>query len=127
MDRNRILELAIEALQKQKAGIDEEMESIKAELKGTGVPIRQTTPPVTRRGRTRTAAERKVQAQRMREYWAKRKAKAARPVAAVKTAPAVKSTKTRSMTAAHKKALSLKMKQVWKKRKAAAGKKTKAN
>jgi len=59
----------------------------------------------------------------MREYWAKRRAQAARPVAAVKTAPAAANTKTRSMTAAHKKALSLKMREIWKKRKAAEAKK----
>jgi len=127
MDRKQILELALQALQQQKAGIDADIEAIRAELEGTGSTIRQTTIVVsvaTQRGRQRTPAERRAQAQRMRQIWAARKAKAAKPAAA-KTAPAA-GTKTRLMTAAQKKALSLKMKEAWKKRKAGAGKKTKA-
>jgi hypothetical protein len=113
------LELALNELQRQRAGIDEEIEAIQVELKGTGATVRQTASIPSagiRRGRTRTAAERKAQAQRMREYWAKKKGKAAKP------APA--SAKVRTKTAAQKKALSLKMREVWKKRKAAAAKKS---
>ncbi len=120
MEQKRVLELALESLNRKKAGIDEEIETLRNELDGTGTAIRQTPslPSTgTRRGRTRTPAQRKAQAQRMREIWKKRKA-----AAAVKTAPAAASRKTRSMTDARKKALSLKMKAVWKKRKAAAKK-----
>ena len=123
MDRNRILELAIEALEKQKAGIDEEIVAIQAELKGTGAAIRQTTSPVTRRGRTRTAAERKAQAQRMREYWAEKRALAAKSRVAMNTSPV--SGKGRRKSTAEKKALSLKMKQVWARRRAEGAKKAK--
>jgi hypothetical protein len=114
MDRNRILELALEGLYRQKAGIDADIEEIQAELTGTGSAVPQTmlVPSAgTPKGRQRTPAERKAQAQRMREIWKKRKA-----------AAAAASTKTRSMTAARKKALSLAMREVWKKRKAAAKK-----
>jgi len=124
MDRNRVLELALESLNRKRAGIDEEIETLQNELEGTGTAIREMTSPVTRRGRKRTAAERKAQAQRMRKYWAEKRALAAKPAAAVKK-PFPASAKVRTMTAAHKKALSLKMKQVWRKRRAAAGKKAK--
>jgi hypothetical protein len=120
MDRQRVLELALNELQRQRAGIDEEIETLRNELKGTEAPIWQMTSAVTRRGRKRTAAERKAQAQRMRKYWAKKKAQTAKLAVAAKTTSAAANTKTRSMTAAHKKALSLKMREIWKKRKAAA-------
>ena len=41
MDRNRILELALEGLQKQKEGIDQEIEMVRAELKGGGSTVRE--------------------------------------------------------------------------------------
>jgi hypothetical protein len=123
MERKQVLELALQELERQKAGVDADIEAIQAELKGTGSAVRQTilVPSAgSPKGRKRTPAERKAHAQRMREIWKKRKA-----AAASKTAPSAASTKTRSMTAARKKALSLKMREVWKKRKAAATKKTK--
>jgi len=125
MDRNRILELALEELKRQKTGINADIEAIQAELTGTGSGIRQNilVPSAgTQRGRTRTPAERKAQAQRMREIWAAKRSQAAKPAASAKTASAAANTKIRSMTAAQKKVLSLKMREVWKKRKAAATK-----
>jgi len=104
-----------------------DIEAIRSELRGAGTRavIRQTPSlPSTGsgRGRQRTPAERKAQAQRMREIWAARKAKAAKPAAPVAAPPAASSAKTRSMTAAEKKALSLAMKKAWKRRNAAAAK-----
>jgi hypothetical protein len=124
MDQNRILELALEALQKQKAGIDEEIEMLHAELTGRGSTVREkpSVPASGKaKGRSRTPAERKAHSERMRQYWAAKKGKAAKVTTAPKTAPAA-SPKRRTKTAAAKKALSLKMKEAWKKRKAAAKK-----
>ena len=119
MDRNRLLELAVEQLQRQKAGIDAEIDAIRVELNGARLGSRQAGPAPERTGRkrVRTPSERRAQAQRMREYWAAKRR-------AGKTSPAHSKAKTKS--AAQKSALSLKMKEVWKKRKAAAAK-AKAN
>jgi len=120
MERKHILELALEELYRQRAGVNADIEAIQAELTGTGSAVRQTTPVPSagiKRGRKRTAAYRKAQAQRMREIWAARKAQGAKAAAPAKTASA-----PRSMTAARKKALSLKMREIWRKRKAAAAK-----
>ena len=127
MDRNRILELAVETLEKQKAGIDAEIETVRAELKKIGSGTARKVKPAaasTRRRRLQTQAERKTHSKRMKQYWAAKRAKAAKASAAKKSSPA--SGKSRAKSAAEKKALSLKMKQVWKKKKAeAAGKITK--
>ncbi len=120
MDRNRILELAVKELARQRAEIDAEIEAVRAELKSTGPAVREPISLLasgTRRRRSRTPAERRAQAARMRKYWAQRRAQPAKPSAA---APAPASTKGRKKSAAEKKALSLKMREVWKKRKAAA-------
>jgi uncharacterized protein (UPF0335 family) len=99
MERKRILELAVEALQQQKAQVEADIQTIQAELKGTGFGVSESKEPQARR---RSPAERKAQAERMREYWAAKRAQA------------------KPRAAAAKKALSLKMKEIWKKRKAAA-------
>jgi len=128
MERNRILELALEELKRRKAGIDADIKAIQAELTGTGSAVRQTPslPSAGKgRGRQRTPAERKAQSLRMKKYWAAKRAQAEKPATPAKTAPAAASTKPRSMTAARKQALSLKMREVWKRRKAAAAKKGK--
>jgi|WetSurMetagenome_2_1015567.scaffolds.fasta_scaffold780755_1 hypothetical protein len=76
MDRDRALELAIEALQTRKAQIDAEIEMIQAELSGSEKAI-STKSVITdnRRERSRTTAQRKAQSQRMKERWAEKKAK----------------------------------------------------
>ena len=125
MEKNRILELALEELQRQKAEIDEEIETLRKELKGTRSAVGQTesTPSAgTRRGRQRTAAQRKAQAQKMREIWAARKAQAAKGKEAVKK-PAPANANLRTKTAAQKKAISVAMKKAWQRRKAAAAEK----
>ena len=126
MEQRQILELALKELERRKTGIDADIEAIRTELRGTGSAVQQAVPTPsagTQRGRKRTPAERRAQAQRMREIWKKRKAAAAaKPAAPAKTAPAAASTKTRSLTAAQRKTISLKMKEAWKKRRAAAEK-----
>jgi hypothetical protein len=127
MERNRILELALEELKRRKAGIDADIEEIQAELTGTGTAIQQTPshPSAgTGKQRQRTPAERRKQSLRMKKYWAAKRAQAEKPAAPAKTAPAAASTKTRSLTAAQKKTLSLKMKAAWKKRKAGEARKS---
>jgi hypothetical protein len=122
MDQNRILELALQMLEKQKAGIEAELEMIRSELTGKGSTIREkkaATPAGTQRGRRRTPAERKAHSEAMRKYWAAKRGKAAKVAAAPKTSPAA-GPKRKAKTAAEKKALSLKMKQVWAKRRAEA-------
>jgi hypothetical protein len=122
MDQNRILELALEGLQKQKAGIEAELEMIQAELNGVGsavLRIKVDAAANTGSRRSRTPAERKAQAERMRQYWAAKRGKAAKVATAPKTSPAA-GPKRKAKTAAEKKALSVKMKEIWKKRKAAA-------
>jgi hypothetical protein len=82
------------------------------------VPKNKTT-ILAVKSRSRTAAGRKAQSQRMKKTWAARKL-VSKPAVAAKTVPAV--AKRKPKTAAQKKALSLKMKQVWAKKKAAAKK-----
>jgi len=123
MDRNRILELAIAELERQKAGIERDIEALRAELGGTessAARQKELAPSVGAR-RRRTPAERRAQAKRMKEFWAKKRAQAVKPLSVAKT-PA-RGAKVRMWTDAKKKALSLKMKAAWRKRKAAAAKK----
>jgi hypothetical protein len=123
MDKNRILELAIEELERQRAAVLAEIESIRSQLnEKASRPAGKVKAAIrTARKGPKSAAARKAQSQRMKQYWAVRKAKAAK-LKAVKKAPPAKA-KTRAKTEAEKKALSLKMKEVWKKRKAEAAKK----
>jgi hypothetical protein len=77
MDRDRTLELAIEALQLRKAQIDAEIEMIRSELSGSETAIAaQSVVTAGRSGRSRTLAQRKAQSQKMKARWAARKAKA---------------------------------------------------
>jgi hypothetical protein len=115
MDQKRILQLAVEALEIQKAGIDAEIESLRSELGGTGAGITMEAEPVVipiGKKPARMLAENRAQSERMKRYWAAKRAQ---------TSPA--GVKGRPKSAAEKKALSLKMKQVWAKRRAEAAKK----
>jgi hypothetical protein len=83
MDQNYILKLAIEELQRQKAGIEAEIEMIRAELakSGSSAIIRKSKTPVVAaagagRKRSRTAAEKKAQSEKMRKYWAAKRSAA---------------------------------------------------
>jgi hypothetical protein len=80
MDQNYILRLAIEELQRQKSGIEAEIEMIRAELgkSGSSATLRKGKPPVVAatsagRRRPRTAAEKKAQSEKMRKSWAARR------------------------------------------------------
>lgn len=126
MDRKRLVELSIEALERKKIEIDEEIDILRTELGSSGKAVRQAASPVSaaggRKRRSRTPAERRAQSQRMKQYWAQRNSKAPKAPAAAKKAPAGK---VRVWTDSEKKALGLRMREVWKKRKSGSEKKTK--
>ena len=121
MDRNRILELALEELEKQRKEVEASIAEIR-ELQGGRQRITTENPAESARvvvkRRSRTPAQRRAQAMRMKEYWAQKRGSAKVSTGVRKPA------KTRTKTAAQKRALSLKMREVWKRRKAAAAKKT---
>ena len=75
MDKNRILELAIETLERQKAEIDAEIEKIRAELKGqtTSVSRKKNSQTMPKKKRSMTAAQRKAHSESMKKYWAQKK------------------------------------------------------
>jgi hypothetical protein len=67
---NRVLELAIEALEQRKAAIDEEI----GRLRGTtGRKMKSPKPGSSKSGRRRTAAQKKAQSEAMKAYWAKKR------------------------------------------------------
>jgi len=115
MERKRLLELAVETLEKQRAEVTAEIESIRAELNGAGPGVGRTVRPIAaiiRKRRSKTFAERKALSRKLKRIWAARKLQAAQAAARAKG---------RSKTAAEKKALSLKMKAVWAKKRMEAG------
>ena len=66
---NRIIELALEALESKKAAVEMEIEGLKAEL------AKARPKPAKRRGvPSRSLAARKAQSERMKAYWARRRA-----------------------------------------------------
>jgi hypothetical protein len=99
MDRKQILELAVEALEKQKAGIDAEIISIRAELKGTRSRIlTKVESPAAAAGkrRPRTPAERKAQSRRMRKHWAAKRAREEKAPVVKSPSPAAAERKTKA-------------------------------
>jgi hypothetical protein len=110
----RIVELAIEELTRQKRAIESEIETIRAELKGSGPARLAKAPAIAGKRRVINAAQRKAQSARMKKYWAAKKLSAA---AAKKSRP-----KPQKATS---KAISDAMRAYWAKRKA-AGKNFKA-
>ena len=99
MEHKRILELALEALEKQRTQVEAEMEAIRAEVHGGGraastgkVGLTASSPG---KRRARTPAERKAQSKRMKAYWAAKKA----AVAAKAKKPTHSSPKGRSKSA----------------------------
>ncbi len=118
MEFNRILELAFEELAKKKKQIENEIKMVSAEMNRIARKPASSIAEIKKRSR-RSAAQRKAQSQRMREYWAAKRAKAAKTTARLRRLPA-RSLKRRAKSAAQRKLLSLKMKQVWRRRKAAA-------
>ena len=85
---NRILELALETLVARRAAIEAEIAEIRAELEGRVPSVgRSSKVASVRRRRPRTAAERKAQSERMKAYWAKRRAQAGKNAVAGGAAP----------------------------------------
>ena len=83
MDK-RLIELALEALELRKAAIDAEIDAIRAELTGrtkvaAGFPAKAAGDG--RKRGPRSKAARKAQSERMKVYWAKRRAEAAKTAA----------------------------------------------
>ena len=114
----RIMELAIEALERRRAQVDAEIEIIRGELEG-GARAATTVVAVTEGRRPKTAEERKAHSLRMKKIWAARKAADAKPEAA-------KSDRLRlDQEDAANQARSEKMKAYWAKRKAQKARKNK--
>ncbi len=107
MDRNRLLELALEELPRRKAGIEAEIETLEAELKGTGSAARESrsVPSAGPRSRRKTPAERKAHSERMKRYWASKRVKSTKPASEPKPTPAggVKEEKAKKSSAPQKK------------------------
>jgi hypothetical protein len=70
---NRVIELAIEALEARKVAIQEEIRKLRLGLRG-GRRRAATDNGLARRKRRMTAAAREAQSLKMKEYWARKKA-----------------------------------------------------
>jgi hypothetical protein len=114
MDK-RILELALETLEKNRAQLQAEIDAIRSGLKGAFKP----EAVAAQRG-AKSAAERRAQSLRMKAYWAAKRS----PATKVQPAGEASSAKPKMgpQSAAAKKAQSLRMKAFWKKKKAEAAK-----
>jgi len=97
---NRVIELALEALRGRRAAIEKEIAEMEAQLSGR------------RRGSAKGTRAGNLQSERMKAYWARKKAKSGKPQ---KTAVVRKSG---PQTAAARKAVSMRMKAYWAKRRA---------
>jgi hypothetical protein len=74
---NRLVELAIEALEARKAAIDEEIGRLRRELRpGRRTRTNPSGPAGRRKKGGMSAAARKAQSLRMKEYWARKRAAA---------------------------------------------------
>jgi hypothetical protein len=123
MDRFRVLELALQELNRQRAGINEEIAALRQEL-NSAPQTRTLLSSVRKRGRKRTTAERKAHSLAMKQYWAARKAHAKKP-AAGSTPITPASAKVKTKDEARSKAISAAMKKAWAKRRATAAKTSK--
>lgn len=72
MDRQRLLELALEHLQERKNQIEQELDVVRAEL-GSSNPQNRPKKRTRRKRRKMTPEERTAHSKRMKEYWAARK------------------------------------------------------
>lgn len=96
MEHKRILELALEALEKRRTQVEAEVEALRVEMRGSGraASTRKAGPAASRpeKRRVRTPAERKAQSKRMKAYWAAKKASvAAKAKRATRSSPKGKS------------------------------------
>jgi hypothetical protein len=123
MDRNRIVQLALEELERQRIAVDAEIMAIRGEMREEKVPISENVKlavAVAGDRRRRTPGERSAQSLRMTKYWAAKRAKTAKAKKPMAPKPQFKK-------AAVSKAISNAMRIYWAKKKAkAAGKETKA-
>lgn len=108
MDK-RIIELALETLERRKAAIVTEIAELESQMRGQ--PKRTPEKP---------AAAHQSQSERMKAYWTRKRAEATKLSAVQMPAPATR--KRRPMTAAEKKALGKRMKAYWANRRAQAAK-----
>jgi hypothetical protein len=80
MEHKRILELALETLEKRRTQVEAEVKALRAEMRGsvraTSTRKAESTESLSGRRRARTPAERKAQSKRMKAYWAAKKAAA---------------------------------------------------
>ena len=91
---NRLVELAIEALEARKSAIEEEIKTLRLELRSgrrsraaAGGMLSNRKPGrlfAKRRGHRMSAAARKAQSLRMKEYWARKRAASASQEAGAK-------------------------------------------
>lgn len=112
---NRILELAIEALEKQKAAVETEIAGLKSAMS-------------KQRGRaaaTAKAGSNRSQSDRMKAYWARKRAEKAKVSNRSKAKGVVR--KPGPQSAAARRAISKRMKAYWAKRKAGKVKGSKQN
>ena len=123
MEHKKLLELALETLEKERSASDAaiaEVQELQDGKKRVFYSKRGMLIPVVVKRRSKTMAERKALSRKMKQFWAAKKLQA-KLAAAARTAPA--KAKRRPKSAAGKKALSLKIKQVWVRKKAEAAKK----
>jgi hypothetical protein len=80
---DRIIELALETLELRKAAVQAEIDQLRAQLKPTKTgSVSAASAPVSKKAARgsrgpRSAASRKAQSARMKEFWARKKANAA--------------------------------------------------
>jgi hypothetical protein len=76
----RLIELALEALEQRRAKLDAEIAEIRSQIRGraAGAEAPAATPRAGKKRGPQSKAAKKAQSERMKAYWAKRRAEAAR-------------------------------------------------
>ena len=102
MDNKRLIELAIEGLRVKKDAIELEIQALSKGVKAAvstlrGAPAKAAPAPKRKK---RSAAARKAQAEKMRAYWAKRKAEGAKKTKAAKPNKTAKPKKAKAAESA---------------------------
>ncbi len=114
----RILELALEELERKKTAIDSEIQAIRFELGESKTAGRtKAVAPVAGRRRGRSSTERKAQSERMKKYWAARRAGSASGKKAAAASPKPRKSANKAISEA--------MRVYWAKKKAVENVKTK--
>ena len=107
-ERARLLEMALRGLEAERGRINQEIEEIQMELRAGGkITAARSSSQAARRKPKFSVAERRRRAERMRQYWAKRKA-------AEKTGPAATSARRKpKFSAAERRRRAERMHQYW--------------